>query len=136
MNAKVNVVAMLMVVVVTSAPLVAGTITGRVFNLNGTVIQDESIAISAYDSVGRLRAQTKTTSGKFTIRFPGETLNAADVGIILEFARRGQVTRRIVGLVGNSDRTQVLDVTVPKPKKPTSRCCPRSRRHPWRIRRR
>jgi hypothetical protein len=95
----------------------AGVIQGRVFDLNAQLLDKETIIITAINSTGTIIANTKSDAkGAFALKVPDNrvaTLENKDVSV--EFRRAGFVTRRVEGLLGTSERAQIVDVTVPLP---------------------
>jgi uncharacterized protein (TIGR03000 family) len=92
-----------------------GQFQGRVFNLNGTLLNDEPITVRAVNVNGTITATAVSNrSGEFTVIVSDGQVPNADQSVVLTFQRGRVVTRTVVGLLGRSDRTQVVDVTVPR----------------------
>jgi hypothetical protein len=92
------------------------TITGTVYNTDGTVLKSAVVHVIVLDSLGSTVAacDSNSSTGEFTVSKTGYPW-PTDKTITVTFNRTGlPVTRTITGLLGPSTTT-VIDPTVPVP---------------------
>ena len=97
----------------------AGPFQGKMFNLNGKQIENEEVEIQAFlideskNPIRSLFGPKNFNNGEFAFNIVATDLDPEDKAIKIVFKRKGNVTREVDGLLGNSIRPQILDVTVP-----------------------